>query len=93
MAIKHLEINGAELTYREEGNGVPVVLLNGLLRDFRGWHHQIDALSSKYHVMALSQRYFPPNKWPDDGAGFGPATHATDLATLLRQLGLPLIPG
>ena len=36
MAIKHLKINGAEVTYREEGAGVPVVLLNGMLGDYRG---------------------------------------------------------
>jgi len=87
--IKHVQVNGAELTYREEGSGTPVVLLNGLLGDYRGWHHQIDALSSKYHVIALSQRYFPPNRWPDDAAGFGPTQHVADLAVLLRQLNLP----
>ncbi len=89
MVIKHVEINGAELTWREEGIGVPVVMLNGMLGDYRGWHRQVDALSSKYHAIALSQRYYPPNKWPDEGDGFGPAAHVADLAALLRQLSLP----
>jgi pimeloyl-ACP methyl ester carboxylesterase len=65
VAIKHLKINGAEVTYREEGAGVPVVLLNGMLGDYRGWQRQVDALSPQYRVLALSQRYFPPNKWPN----------------------------
>jgi non-heme chloroperoxidase len=89
VAIKHLKINGAEVTYREEGAGVPVVLLNGMLGDYRGWQRQVDALSPQYRVLALSQRYFPPNKWPDDGAGWGPVNHVADLTVLLRQLGLP----
>lgn len=89
MAIKHAKVNGAELTYRVEGDGPPVVLLNGFLGDYRGWHRQVDALSPQHRVIALSQRYFPPNKWPDDGAGFGPATFVADLVLLLRQLGVP----
>jgi len=89
MSIRQVQINGAELTWREEGSGVPVVMLNGMLGDYRGWHRQVEALSPTYHAIALSQRYYPPNKWPDDGAGFGPAAHVADLAALLRQLSLP----
>jgi hypothetical protein len=56
--------------------------------EYRGWQRQVDALSPQYRVLALSQRYFPPNKWPDDGAGWGPVNHVADLTVLLRQLGL-----
>ena len=89
MASRTLEINGAELSYFEAGEGPPVVLVNGILADQRSWRRQIEALSPKYRVFALSPRYYWPNKWPDDGAGFGVATFVADLVALLRKLDLP----
>jgi non-heme chloroperoxidase len=89
MNRRSIEINGAELTYLEAGVGPPVILINGLLGDYRSWRRQVDVLRPNYRVLALSQRYYWPNKWPDDGAGFGVATHVVDLSSLLRQLDLP----
>jgi non-heme chloroperoxidase len=89
MSVQTVEINGAEVTFLEEGAGDPVVLLSGLLGDYRVWRRQIDALRSKYRVIAVSQRYYWPNRWPDDGTGFGVGSHVADLAALLRQLRLP----
>ena len=88
MASRSLEINGAELSFIEAGAGPPVVLVNGLLADRRSWRRQIEALSHKFRVLALSPRYYRPNKWPDDGAGFTVATFVADLAALLRKLDL-----
>ena len=88
MVSRSLKINGAELSYIEAGAGPPVVLVNGLLADQRSWRRQIEALSPKYRVFALSPRYYRPNKWPDDGAGFTVATFVADLAALLRKLDL-----
>ena len=68
MNRRSIEINGAELTYLEAGVGPPVILINGLLGDFRSWRRQVDLLCPNYRVLALSQRYYWPNKWPDDGA-------------------------
>lgn len=70
MNRRSIEINGAELTYLEAGVGPPVILINGLLGDYRSWRRQVDVLHPNYRVLALSQRYYWPNKWPDDGAGF-----------------------
>ena len=89
MNRRSIEINGAELTYLEAGVGPPVILINGLLGDYRSWRRQVDVLRSNYRVLSLSQRYYWPNKWPDDGARFGVATHVADLSSLLRQLDLP----
>jgi len=75
MNRRSIEINGAELTYLEAGVGPPVILINGLLGDYRSWRRQVDVLRPNYRVLALSQRYYWPNKRPDDGAGFGVATH------------------
>jgi pimeloyl-ACP methyl ester carboxylesterase len=75
MAVQTIEVNGAELTCLEEGTGDPVVLLHGTLGDYRTWRRQVDQFRSKYWIIALSQRYYWPNKWPDDGTGYGVRTH------------------
>ena len=84
MIRRSVQINDAELTYLEVGAGPPVILINGLLGDYRSWGRQVDLLCSNYRVLALSQRYYWPNKWPDDGAGFSVATHVADLSSLLH---------
>ena len=89
MIARSFEVNGAELGYLEAGAGHPLILINGLLGDYRSWRQQIEVLRGTYRVLALSQRYYWPNKWPDDGTGFGVATHVADLAALLSKLGLP----
>src|SRR5882757_9158901 len=89
MIARSVEVNGAELRYLEAGAGHPLILINGLLGDYRSWRQQIEVLRATYRVLALSQRYYWPNKWPDDGTGFGVATHVADLAALLSKLGLP----
>jgi pimeloyl-ACP methyl ester carboxylesterase len=55
VAIEHLKINGAELTYLGEGAGVPVVLLNITLGGYRGWQRQVDALSPQYRVKRFDR--------------------------------------
>jgi non-heme chloroperoxidase len=89
MTVRSIEIGGAEVTFRDEGTGTPVIFLHGALGDHRTWRRQVDALRANYRTIALSQRYFPPNKWADDGSAFGVRTHAGDLAALIRMLDLP----
>ena len=71
------------------GRWPSVILINGLLGDYRSWSRPIEALCATHRVLALSQRYYWPNKWPDDGVGFGVARHAADLEAVLRKLALP----
>jgi len=89
MPIQTIHVNGAELTYHEEGAGDPIVFINGTLGDYRTWRRQMVAFSATYRAIAVSQRYYWPNSWPDDGTAFGISAHAADLAELLRQLKLP----
>jgi non-heme chloroperoxidase len=91
VVARSVEVNGAELTYFEEGAGVPVILIGGFLNDYRSWRRQNEALRAQYRVLALSQRYYWPNKWPDDGTGFSVVTHVADLAALHRKLDLQLV--
>jgi pimeloyl-ACP methyl ester carboxylesterase len=89
MTRRSIEVNGGELTYLETGVNPPVILINGLLGDYRSWRRQVDVFRPNYRVLALSQRYYWPSKWPDDGAGVSVATHVADRSSLLRQLDLP----
>jgi pimeloyl-ACP methyl ester carboxylesterase len=88
MPLRTLPINEADLTFQDEGEGPPVILLHGFLGDWRTWRRQVEALSGRFRVLSLSQRYYYPNRWPDDGAGFGPAVHARDVAALIRALAI-----
>ena len=88
MPLRTLEANGAEVSVSDSGAGDPIVLLHGLLGGHRTWQRQVDAFALTHRVLALSPRYYHPNRWPDDGAGFGVPRHAADVAALARELRL-----
>jgi pimeloyl-ACP methyl ester carboxylesterase len=83
-----INVNGAELTYIQQGEGVPVVLVHGSLGDFRAWGLQLEPFSQRYRVIAYSRRYHYPNAWTGDGSDYSTALHAADLAALITELGL-----
>lgn len=86
LAIKQATVDGATLSYLEQGQGVPVVFVHGAVADHRTWDAQRAPTARKYRYIAFDQRYFGPAPWPDDGQHFSLATHANDLAAFLRQL-------
>ena len=82
--VSILRVQGGELYYEAEGDGVAVVLVHGLARDARMWDDQVPALKDIARVV----RY--------DVRGFGRSTreaessysHADDLWRLLEHLGI-----
>ncbi len=84
--IKHMDVNGVSLTYLEQGQGAPVVLVHGAISDHRAWIYQQDAVARGYRFIALDQRYFGTGAWPDDGSKFSANTHIDDLAAFIRGL-------
>ena len=87
-APRRVEINGAELTYVERGNGDPVVFVHGTLGDYRAWGLQMEPFSRRYRAIACSRRRHWPNAWPEhDAAECSAETHASDLAALIYALG------
>lgn len=84
--VKQMRVNGVSLTYQEEGQGAPVVFVHGSNTDYRVWEPQRAAVAKSYRFIALTQRYFGTDPWPDDGAKFAVATHADDLAAFIRGL-------
>src|SRR5437868_9793745 len=87
-ALKHIDVNGVELAYVEKGAGEPVVLVHGLISDYRAWDRQIDELAKRYHVIAYSRRYHYPNRWTGDASDYSVDLHVHDLAALIQAFSL-----
>jgi pimeloyl-ACP methyl ester carboxylesterase len=81
-----LSVNGVELSYIEQGTGVPVVFVHGAFSDVRFWEPQRETIAKKHRFIAYNYRYHGTGRWPDDGKEYSAATHAADLAALIRRL-------
>jgi pimeloyl-ACP methyl ester carboxylesterase len=77
-----------KLPYAEHGRGDPVVLVHGSNSDHRIWDQHCRIIGLKYRVIALSQRYFGQDPWPDKGEQFSISTLADDLSSFVRGLEL-----
>lgn len=85
-AVKSIEVHGVRLGYIEQGQGVPVVLVPGAFSDARAWELQREAVASCCRFIALTQRYFGTEPWPDAGQQYSQQTHLADLAAFIRAL-------
>ena len=88
IQIKRIAINGTELSYTEQGSGIPIVLVHGSLNDLRTWAFQMVPFSKCYHTIAISRRYHYPNDFADEGWDYSALNHAKDLRTFIEELGL-----
>jgi len=88
IQTKKIVIDGAELSYIDQGSGVPLVLVHGSLNDLRTWALQMGPFSKRYHTIAISRRYHYPNAFADDGWDYSAINHAEDLATFINELDL-----
>jgi pimeloyl-ACP methyl ester carboxylesterase len=84
--MDRIDVDGLRIAYERAGNGPALVLVHGYVGDGRAtWHHQIDALSDEFTVVA----------WDAPGAGgssdppesFGIAGYADCLALFVEELG------
>lgn len=50
-------INGYPLAYAEKWSGPTIVLVHGVLTDYRYWQQQMDAWSTHFHVIAIGLRH------------------------------------
>lgn len=75
------------LYYEDQGSGKPVVLVHGWPLNGASWERQTAALlSAGYRVIAYDRRGFGRSDKP--GAGYDYDTLASDLAAVIRTLGL-----
>ena len=87
-SLKKVRVNGTELHYIEQGNGVAVIFVHGGLEDYRVWQAQMEPFSQRYHTVAYSRRYNYPNNRVVPRADYSAIVDADDLATLIKKLNL-----
>jgi pimeloyl-ACP methyl ester carboxylesterase len=80
--------SGLKFPYAEHGRGGALVLVHGSNSDHRIWDQHSKIIGSRHRVIALSQRYFGQDPWPDSGEQFSISTLADDLASFVRDLAL-----
>lgn len=80
-------INGISIGYDDHGRGPAVVLVHGLGLNRRMWQHQIESLAGHgFRAIVPDLRGFGESVAP--AGPFDMASHADDLAKLLRYLGI-----
>lgn len=88
--VKTAVVDGYPLAYQEKGSGPTVVLVHGVLTDYRIWSRQLEDLSTGHHVVAISLRHFYPEPWDGRGNDFTVSQHAVDLVEFIRAIHPPV---
>lgn len=85
---KQVEVNFTQLTYIDQGQGIPVVFVHGSIGDWRTFEKLRDSVANEYRFISYSRRYHYPNKWTDEGENYTVSQHVEDLAELIKTLKL-----
>ncbi len=88
QALKTARVGEIGLTYKEAGDGQPVVFVHGIPTDYRAWDAQVGPFSGKYHAIAYSRRLANPNQNRQDYASSTIENNSADLVGLIEQLGV-----
>ena len=87
-SVRRVAVDDYLFAYVDRGEGPPIVLVHGVLTDYRTWTNQFEPLSQRYRIIAYSRRYHYPNPWVPGGPNYTYAQHVADLASLIRTLRL-----
>ena len=78
--------DGVELSYEVQGDGVPVVLANGLPDTKAGWRETAEALARYFRVVTFDLRNQGPVQ--NGGDGYDMERHVRDFTQLLDHLAI-----
>jgi pimeloyl-ACP methyl ester carboxylesterase len=78
-----MEVDGGRLAYEVQGNGEPLVLVNGGGMDYRQWDRVVPELAQRFRVIR-----YDPRGWGRSPAATAPFSQAGDLRGLLNALGV-----
>jgi len=84
--MPHQTVNGIKIHYEEQGQGEPLMLINGLAFPMDLWFAQIEELSRSFRVIALDNRGIGQSGKPDEE--YSIALMASDAVGLLEALGI-----
>lgn len=80
--LQRTTANGLEFHYVEQGRGLPLVFMHGVLGDYRTAAPQWPAFVPRYRCISYSRRY----NWPNQNPGLDPDHSALTEARDLRML-------
>jgi pimeloyl-ACP methyl ester carboxylesterase len=85
-ATRTATVNGTTLTYREQGEGEPVVFVHGTASDLRAWEQQLPVVGRSRRAIAYSRRFARPNEDIAPEADDQMLPHVEDLVAFLRAI-------
>jgi pimeloyl-ACP methyl ester carboxylesterase len=88
-AGRTVRVNGADLWYREQGSGEPLVLLHGFLECGSSWDPFVARLAERYRVIVVELRGHGRSTNP--AGTFTMRQSAADVTALLDSLRLPRV--
>lgn len=79
--------DGVRIHYEIEGDGPPLVLQHGLLRDLNNWRERgyIERLAPRYQCVLVDSRGHGESDKPDDLEAYELRTRVVDLASVLHD--------
>jgi non-heme chloroperoxidase len=83
-----VSVRGCSLTYREMGDGQPVVFIHGTLASMDTFRRQLLWFAHRARAIAYSRRFHPPSGPEEGGAPYTLDDHAADLIALVEALGI-----
>ena len=84
--MPHIESNGIELYYEEQGQGDPLLLIMGFTVSSIGWHWNMDGFARTFRTIAFDNRGVGQSDKPD--APYSMPMFADDAAGVLDHLGI-----
>jgi pimeloyl-ACP methyl ester carboxylesterase len=84
---KYAHVGNLQLHYVDSGSGPLVFFLHGFPEFWYSWRHQLKALSSSYHAVAVDMRGYNLSSKPESPKSYRASEVAEDIIALADRLG------
>ncbi len=86
--MPRIPVNGIQLHYVEQGQGVPLVFVHEFAGDAESWRPQLACFGRRYRAIAYNARGYPPSDVPEDVGAYSQRQAAEDIRGVLDALGI-----